>query len=99
MSKITDGVRVRKIMCESCVFRPVEEGGIDLREGRHEQIRDMLLAGGNQLCHHDDNLTVCRGGRDYFLQKYAKAGVIAAPTDEALRDAMRKAGIEPRGHI
>ena len=96
---LPDGIRVRKTQCETCVFRPVSEGGINLALGRHEEIQCNLLRGINQLCHHDDDKTVCRGGRDFQLQMFHRLGVIKEPTDEALRAAMIKAGIEPAKHI
>jgi hypothetical protein len=96
---IPDGTRVRRSKCQTCVFRPVEDGGIDLREGRHEEIRAYLLSGTNQMCHHDNDETICRGGRNFQLEIWARMGVIALPTDEALREAMRAAGVEARDHI
>ncbi len=53
----------------------------------------------NQLCHGDADKTICRGGRNFQLQCWAEIGIIATPTDESLRKAMRSVGVEPKGHI
>lgn len=88
---------VRKTQCASCVFKAEQDGGIQLAPGRREEIHAMVLRGINQLCHHDlTNKTVCRGGRDLQLRVWAALGIIEAPTDEALVNAMRAAGVEPK---
>jgi hypothetical protein len=81
---------VRNQQCETCVFKPVSEGGIDLTSGRHAEIQVSLLTGSNQLCHHDNDKTICRGGREFQLQYWHRMGVIAEPTDEALQAAMER---------
>lgn len=96
---VPDGAQARRTMCETCVFRPVEHGGIDLTPRRRAEIEAYLLQGHNQLCHHDDNTTICRGSRNFQLQLWHRLGIINAPTDQALREAMRAAGVEPKGHI
>lgn len=96
---IPDGVRVRKTQCASCVMREECEGGFPLSPERRQEVRDYLVRGTNQLCHTDDNRTICRGGRDFQLQVWSGLGFIAAPTEEALRQAMTAAGITPRGHV
>lgn len=96
---LPERIAVRKTMCETCVFRPEADGGIELAPTRRVEIQEYLLRGVNQLCHHDENRTVCRGGRDYQLQCWHRIGLLAEPTDEALREAMRAAGVEPKRHI
>jgi hypothetical protein len=97
--KVPDGTRVRRSKCETCVFRPVEDGGIDLASGRHDEIRTYLIHGNNQMCHHDDNTTICRGGRNFQLAIWHGMGILKEPTDESLREAMLEQGVEPKGHI
>jgi hypothetical protein len=99
MKELPEGIRCRKVQCPSCVFRPESEGGVHLTPARHAEIRQLLLTGGNQRCHHDQNRTICRGGRDFQLEIWAALGLLDAPTDEALRRAMRAAGVAPRPHI
>jgi hypothetical protein len=96
---VPDGTRPRQSMCETCVFRPVKNGGIDLTPGRRAEIEAYLIQGHNQLCHHDDNTTICRGSRNFQLQLWHRMGIITEPTDQALREAMRSAGVEPKEHI
>ncbi len=97
--KIKPKTRVRKVQCETCVFRRECDGGIHLAPGRHAEIEQNLLNGINQLCHHDNDKTVCRGGRDFQLQIFHRLGIIPEPTDAALREAMKKAGVEPGSHV
>ncbi len=97
--QLSDNIRIRKTQCESCVFRPEQEGGIYLSPFRRVEIVAYLLQGTNQLCHHDEDRTVCRGGRDYQLQCWHRMGMIEEPTDEALREAMREVGVEPKRHV
>ena len=92
----TASMPVRKDQCATCVFRPERDGGIHLTPERHAEIRNNLLRGINQICHGDDNKTICRGGRNFQLEIWARLGIIGAPTDEALERAMRAQGIEPR---
>ncbi len=69
--------------CATCIFR---EDGLELAPGRLEEIQLYLLQGQQHICHtHDDQ--ACRGGRDLQLQIFSRLGLIAAPTDEALRIA------------
>jgi len=59
-----------------------------------------LLEGQNHLCHSDrSNETVCLGGRKVTLETWYLMGKISAPTNEALAEAMRAAGVEPKEHI
>lgn len=99
MAKIKKGMRVRRSKCASCIFRRPEDGGCELSEGRRQEIQQYLLQGTNQLCHHDDNETICRGGREFQLQIWHRLGVIKAPTDAALREAMKAQGVLPGSHI
>lgn len=97
--KIKAGMKVRRSKCATCVFRPVEDGGCELTDERREEIKQYLLSGTNQLCHHDDNQTICRGGRNFQLQCWSRMGVIEEPTDAALRKAMEASGVQPGSHI
>jgi len=64
------------------------------------EIQAYLLNGTNHLCHSDQsNRTVCVGGRNYQLEIWHRMGMISAPTNEALREAMKSAGQSPKGHI
>lgn len=96
--KMTDECRVRREACETCPFagrRP-----IDLGAAKTAEILAYLGEGQNHLCHSDrTNRTVCRGGRTVQLRLMFVRGIISAPTDEALAEAMRRAGIEPGNHI
>lgn len=89
-------IAVRKQQCSTCVFKAECDGGIELTPNRHGEIHDNLLRGVNQLCHGDDDKTICRGGRDFQLQCWSRLGIIAAPTDEALTEAMIAMGVTPR---
>lgn len=89
----------RKTMCGSCIMRPESQGGISLTPERRAEIVAYLMEGQNQLCHSDNNKTICRGGRDYQLNLWARLGIISAPTDEALRQAMTLSGISPKSHV
>lgn len=97
--KVKAGMRVRRSKCATCVFRDEQDGGICLTPERREEIAVYLLSGANQLCHHDDNKTICRGGRLFELQCWARMGLIEAPTDAALRKAMKVSGVKPRSHV
>lgn len=90
----TVGMPVRKTQCATCVFKSPEEGGCELGAKRHEEIKLQLIKGINQICHHDDNKTICRGGRNFQLQVFFRMGVIEAETDEALKQAMERAGVK-----
>ncbi len=90
---------VRKEQCPTCVFKRECEGGINLAPGRRAQIEDYVLKGANQICHHDDNKTICRGGREFQLMMWSRMGIIKEPTEEALAEAMKAAGVEPKKHI
>lgn len=77
-------MKVRKTQCETCVFKDECDGGVVLGDGRREEIKQNLLNGINQLCHHDNNKTICRGGRNFQLQIFHRMNLIPEPTDEAL---------------
>jgi hypothetical protein len=96
---LPNDIRLRKTQCDSCVFRPVCDGGIDLAPGRHEEIQVYLMQGENQLCHHDDNKTICLGGRKFQLEIWTRLGFIREPTNKALRERMEELGMEPKIHI
>ena len=86
-----------KHQCDSCPFLP---GGLKLGTDKMTQIESYLLSGTNHFCHSDKtNKTICQGGRKYQLEMWHKMGIIEAPTNEALRIAMAKAGVSPKGHI
>lgn len=97
--KVRQGTRVRRSKCKTCVFRPEKDGGVELSPERRIEIQEYLLKGVNQLCHHDNNETICRGGREFQLQCWHRMGILKEPTDAALREAMGEQGIEPGGHI
>lgn len=94
---IGDRCKINSRMCKSCPFR---DGGLHLSPEKMTEIYLYLIEGVNHFCHSDrTNNTICRGGRNYQIEIWARIGRISAPTDEALAEAMRKAGIEPKGHI
>lgn len=97
--KLKSGLSVRRSKCKTCVFRREEEGGCPLAPGRREEIHAYVLTGVNQLCHHEDNKKICRGGRELQLQIWHRLGFIEAPTDAALRKAMIDNGFSPGSHI
>jgi hypothetical protein len=88
----------RKTMCKTCVFAPGNP--VHLTAARHGEIREYLLRGTPHLCHtpgpngRPDELA-CRGGRNLQLEVWARLGIIAAATDDALLAAMRTAGVDP----
>lgn len=97
---LSDDVRCRKRQCASCPFGPPSAKRIILSEERLAEIRAYLAQGMSHMCHSDSsNNTVCRGGRNFQLQVFCEIGIIPEPTDAALREAMRKAGVEPRNHL
>jgi hypothetical protein len=81
---------VNAVQCSTCVFRPPRDGGIHLTPARHAEIRQNLLNGINQICHHGSK-SICRGGRDYQLEIFHRLGLIDAPTDEALAARIQEA--------
>jgi hypothetical protein len=92
--KLKPGTKLALQQCNSCPFR---EGGLGLGITKLEEIKAYLLQGTNHFCHSDsNNKTICRGGRNYQLEMWYKAGIISAPTDEALEEAMLKMGITPK---
>lgn len=97
--KVKKGTKIRRSKCKSCVFRPEKDGGIELTPSRRIEIQAYLLQGVNQLCHHDEDKTICRGGREFQLQCWHRMGIIEEPTDAALREAMEQRGQEPGDHI
>jgi hypothetical protein len=97
--EVADNMPVRKEQCATCVFRPECDGGIHLSPGRRAEIQEYVIKGTNQICHHDDNKTICRGGRDYQLELWYRMGIIKEPNEEALAEAMKAAGVEPKKHI
>ena len=85
-------------MCGSCMFRE-DEGAIELRPGRLEEIKRQSLEFIPQVCHwhhlHGDTATIkaCRGARDFLLTMLYRMGRIEEPTDEALATVMEAAGV------
>lgn len=97
--KVQPGTKINDQQCATCPFR--EDGeGYDLGHERLAEICLYLTKGENHFCHSDrSNRTICRGGRDYQLNLFHRMGVIDAPTDEALRAAMKESGLDPQEHI
>jgi hypothetical protein len=95
--EILPNTQTREAQCSSCPFL---KRGLELQPEVIAEIHQYLLRGQNHYCHSDPtNHTICRGGRNYQLETWCRMGVIAAPTDEALRLAMEAAGVKPRSHI
>lgn len=89
-------MKLPKQQCASCPF--LREGM--LSPATMAEIQSYLLSGTNHLCHSDrTNSTVCLGGRNFQLTVWHRIGIICEPTNEALADAMRDAGIKPKKHI
>ena len=89
-----------KVACHQCPSCPFLETGLKLGTERMAQIQQYLLEGTNHFCHSDvSNHTICRGGRNHQLTMWHRIGFIAEPTDEALKSAMEKVGVEPKEHI
>src|SRR5258708_3859304 len=93
--KLKSNIHVRKTQCTTCVFKSERDGGIVLAQGRREEIRSDCIKGLNQLCHYDNDKTICKGGRDYQLTIWYRLGLIEEPTNAALRKAMKENNIEP----
>jgi hypothetical protein len=92
-------MKLNQTQCANCPFR--EDGNeLPLNPDYFDRIKDYLYEGQNHLCHNDRrNATICRGGRLYQLEQWARTGTIATPTHACLADAMRKTGVEPAAHI
>lgn len=99
MARSVEDLKCRKSMCPTCVFRDEKDGGIELSSERREEIKAYLVSGTNQICHHDNNKSICRGGRNFQLQMWSRMKIIREPTDEALRDAMNQHGVKPGRHV
>jgi hypothetical protein len=82
--------------CKTCPFLP---DGLLLGADRMANIYQHLFEGTNHLCHSRSNQTICFGGRQWQLYVWHQIGRISAPTNEALAEAMRAAGVEPKEHI
>jgi len=96
------GTPCRPEMCETCIFRPAEEGGLILRPGRIGEIQRSLIMGRQHNCHHAEFVSgkrakpvVCRGAREYQLRAFVNMRLISEPTDEALAQAMAAVGVTP----
>ena len=88
-------MQLRQKQCRDCPFRP---DGARLRENAMDRIYGYLLEGVNHICHNTTD-SVCVGGREWQLEIWYRLGRIKAPTNEALAEAMRAAGVEPKEHI
>lgn len=90
-------MKLAKQQCRSCPFLPE---GLCLPPDTMSEIYSYLFGGTNHLCHSDrsDN-TVCLGGRKVTLETWYLMGKISAATNEALAEAMRRHGVEPKEHI
>lgn len=90
-------LKLPKKQCKSCPFLP---NGLSVDGGEMSKIHKYLFEGTNHLCHSDrSNQTICAGGRQWQLEIWHCIGRIKAPTNEALAEAMRAAGVEPEKHI
>lgn len=90
-------MKLPKSQCKTCPFLP---DGLPLDSDKMAEIYQYLIEGVNHLCHSDHSSeTVCFGGRQWQLEIWHRIGRISAPTNEALADAMRAAGVEPKKHI
>lgn len=89
-------MKLCKKQCASCPF--LHEGM--LSPATMAEIQNYLISGTNHLCHNDrTNDTVCQGGRKFQLKVWHRMGIICEPTNEALANAMRDTGVEPKKHI
>lgn len=90
-------MKLAKQQCKSCPFLP---NGLPLPPKEMAEIYSYLFEGINHLCHSDrSDKTICLGGRNWALETWHSIGVINAPTNEALAEAMRAHGVEPKEHI
>lgn len=90
-------MKLRNKQCRDCPFK---RDGVELRPSAMAKIFQYLIGGANHLCHSDrSNNTVCLGGRHWQLEMWCSMGWITEPTNEALAEAMRSAGIKPEKHI
>lgn len=87
-----EGLKLRKSQCKTCPF--LKDNQEILNEERWEDIYKYLLEGVNHICHSTDK-HVCRGGRNWQLNVWCRMGMIEGPTDAALFEAMKAAGIQP----
>lgn len=89
-------MKLAKKQCKSCPFLPE---GLCLPPDKMIEIYEYLAGGTNHLCHGDrSDQTICLGGRTWALETWHSMGIISAPTNEALADAMRRHGVEPKEH-
>lgn len=79
-----------KRQCKTCIFRP---GDSMITPRRLVEIQTYLIGGNAHLC-HTDGARACRGGRHYQLVIWHRLHMIAEPTDAALAEAMKTAGVE-----
>lgn len=99
MSRKTDKpTPVMPKQCKTCIFRR-DGNETMLRPERLGEIQAYLIQGVPHLCHTPqvtgtNEEIACRGGRDYQLHIWSRLGMISAPTDEALAEAMKQVGIK-----
>lgn len=84
--------KLRTNQCDSCPFK---QDSSYHNPGILSRICEYLLNSENHVC-HTTGKHICRGGRNYQLEIWARKGIIKEPTDTALFEAMRTEGIEPK---
>ena len=84
-----------KLRINQCSYCPFKQGSSYHNPGIISRICEYLLKGENHIC-HTTSKHICRGGRNYQLEIWARRGIIAKATDAALFEAMRSEGIEPK---
>ncbi|GAA6621572.1 hypothetical protein [Scytonema sp. NUACC26] len=84
-------MKLRKQPCKSCPFFC---DGLKLDPDYMMKVYSYLAEGTNHIC-HSGNQHICYGGRQWQLNVFCSQGLIEAPTNESLFEAMRKQGIEP----
>lgn len=94
--KLSAKIDVRRTQCATCVFKRECEGGLALAPHRRAKIEAQVLSGNNQLCHHDNDKTICKGGRDYVLIIWHRMGLIESATAKALNKKLASLGLAPR---
>lgn len=92
-------MELRKNQCQNCPFHS-DPQRLALSCEKMLEIYSYLLHGTNHLCHNDrSNKTICAGGRRWQLEMWYSMGIISAPTNKALAQAMKQAGIKLAKHI
>jgi len=82
--------------CKTCIGRSPREGGIDLSQERRNHITEYTCEGIQHVCHNSppDNPRACREMADLMNRVMLLRGLVAAPTDDAVRRFSQRINFE-----